>query len=781
LAWWRERLAGGPPALELPADRPRPPMQSLRGGVETLELTGISMEALEALGRGQRATLFMTLLAAFNSLLHRYSGEDDLWVGTPVANRTEPGLEELIGLFVNTLVLRTDAGGDPSFLDLVDRVRETSIAAFSHQALPFERLVEELAPVRDLSRNPLFQVFFSVVADPARQELMPGVAMIPRRVHTGTAKFDFSLSFSTGERGLAVSAEYTSDLFDPATVRRLLGNLGTLLEAAVRDPEAPISVLPLLTAEELAQLAVWDEAVYRGHPDGDLLHGLFEQQARRTPDAPALAAGRTVLTYSELEQQTARLARRLRAAGAGPEVPVAVCLDRTADLVIALLAVLRSGSFYVPLDPRYPRERLDFLIQDSGARLVVDRSFLAAEGPETDVPVRVEPRNLAYLIYTSGSTGRPKAVAIEHRTAVRLAFWARGTFSREELRGVVACTAVTFDLSVFEIFVPLAWGGTVILVENALAVAGPLPPGIEATMVNTVPSAMGELIDKGDRGLPDTVRTISLAGEALPRTLADRVYARPQTEGLYNLYGPSEDTTYSTWTRVERAADRAPSIGRPVDDTRAYVVDRRLRRLPVGVPGELCLAGGGLARGYLGRPELTGERFVPDPFSGAGERMYRTGDLVRLWPDGELDYLGRLDHQVKIRGFRIELGEVEAALAREPGVEAAVVMAREDRTGDRRLVAYVLAPHAASADDLRLALRRTLPEPMVPSAVVFLDAFPLTPHGKVDRKALPRPDGREPDAGFVAPRTSLEKEMAEIWKEILGVERIGVHDNFWDL
>nr|QEO74123.1 AMP-dependent synthetase and ligase [uncultured bacterium] len=789
LAWWGQRLAGGPPALELPADRPRPPVQSLRGAEESLELSGLSAGPLEQLGRGQRATLFMTLLATFQALLHRITGEEDVWVGTPVANRTEPGLEGLIGLFVNTLVLRTDVGGDPTFLGLIARARETALAAFSRQELPFERLVEELAPARDLSRNPLFQVFFSVPADPAaRLELAPGVAMTPRPVHTGTAKFDLSLSFRRNGDGFAAAAEYSSDLFDAATVRRLLGNLGTLLEGAVRDPEAPISALPLLTAAERAQLADWDAAAHRGHPKGDLLHGLFEAQTQRTPDAPALVAGRTMLTYAELEERSVRLARRLRAAGARPEVPVAVCLERSADLVVALLAVLRSGSFYVPLDPRYPQERLDYLLQDSGARLMVNRSFLEAgdEDPEPPAPFRVEPQNLAYLIYTSGSTGRPKAVAIEHRTAVRFALWARGAFAPEELRGVVACTAVTFDLSVFEIFVPLAWGGTVIMVEDALAMPalaapGALPSGVEATLVNTVPSAMGELLREG--GLPKSVRTINLAGEALPRTLADRVYARPQTGGLYNLYGPSEDTTYSTWTRVERTSERAPSIGRPVDDTRAYVVDRQLRRLPVGVPGELCLAGGGLARGYLGRPELTAERFVPDPFSDPGARMYRTGDLVRLRPDGELEYLGRLDHQVKVRGFRIELGEVEAALARQPGVEAAVVMAREDRAGDKRLVAYVVLRDGAtaSAEDLRQALRQSLPEPMVPSALVFLDAFPLTAHGKVDRRALPRPEGREPDAAFVAPRTSLEEEVAEIWKEILGVDRVGIHDNFWEL
>jgi amino acid adenylation domain-containing protein len=782
LAWWRERLAGGPPAVELPADRPRPAVQTLRGGIETLELPGGLAEALERLGRERGATLFMTLLAGFEALLHRYTGEEDLWVGTPVANRSRAELEGLVGLFVNTVVLRADAGGDPGFAELLARVREATLAAFARRDLPFERLVEELAPARDLSRSPLFQVFFSVPAAPvSRLELAPGVVLRPRPAATGTAKFDLSLFlWRSAEGRLVASAEHSSDLFEGATIRRLLGHLGTLLEAAVLAPEAPVSALPLLTEVEKAQLAAWDRAAHRGHPDRDLLHGLFEAQARRTPEAPAVVAGGEVVTYAGLEERSAELAGRLRALGAGPEVGVAVCLERSADLVVALLAVLRSGGFYVPLDPRHPAERLDYLLEDSGCALLI-----TAGGPVEKLPPKAppaappQPANLAYLIYTSGSTGRPKAVAIEHRSAVRLALWARDAFTPAERRGVLATTAVTFDLSVFEIFATLAWGGTVIVAKDALALpalARALPPGIEATLVNTVPSALAELLRQD--GLPASVRTVNLAGEALPRALADRAYARPATERLYNLYGPSEDTTYSTWSRVERAGERSPAIGRPVDDTRAWVVDRRLERLPVGVPGELCLSGGGLARGYLGRPELTAERFVPDPLAGLpGERMYRTGDLARLRPDGELEYLGRLDHQVKVRGYRIEPGEVEAALARLPAVETAVVAASEDR-----LVAWVVPRGAAPAvPELRQALLRSLPEPLVPSTFVFLDALPLTPHGKVDRKALPAPDGARPEGEAAARWTPLEEEVAEIWKEVLGVERVGIHDSFWDL
>ncbi|HEX6864513.1 MAG TPA: amino acid adenylation domain-containing protein, partial [Thermoanaerobaculia bacterium] len=455
---------------------------------------------------------------------------------------------------------------------------------------------------------------------------------------------------------------------------------------------------------------------------------------------------------------------------------MAVCQERTADLIVSLLGVLRSGGFYVPIDPRYPAERQRFLVEDSGARLVLTRerlSELLAE-PASFSSAEVTPGNLAYLIYTSGSTGKPKAVAIEHRSASVFAQWARESFSPEELRGVLASTAVTFDLSVFEIFVTLAWGGTVMLVENALA---DLPAGV--TLINTVPSAMAELLRSDS--LPASVRTINLAGEALPRWLVDLAYARPETDRVCNLYGPSEDTTYSTWTVVERSTERAPSIGRPVHDTQAYVLDPRLERLPVGVPGELCLAGAGLARGYLGRPELTAERFVPDPFSTEpGARMYRTGDLARLRSDGELDYLGRLDHQVKVRGFRIELGEVEAALARQPGVESAVVLAREDVPGDKRLVAYVVGS-GLSGVDLRQALQRELPEPMVPSAFVFLEAFPLTPHGKVDRRALPAPSEVRRDVERQVERSPMEELLAGVWASVLGVPDVAPGDSFFDL
>ncbi len=801
LAWWKSRLAGAPQVLDLPLDRPRPPVQSHRGSSAYLTI-GRDLEArLDALTRRLGVTPFMFLLAGFATLLRRYGSQHDIVVGTPIANRGRAELEDLIGMFVNTLALRIDLSGDPGFDELSGRVREAALGAYNYQDVPFERLVDELRPERSLSHSPVFQVMLALQNLPDAGLELAGLTLSPVKADLGGTQFDLSLIVNPQlAGGLMARLQYASDLFDPATAERILAHLHLLLEGMVADPETPVSRLPLLTERERAQLSVWDQPEHRGHPEG-LLHGLFETQARRTPEAVALVAGNTVLTYAELDEQSARLAARLRSLGAGPEIGVGVCLERKAELVVSLLGVLRAGSFYVPLDPRYPAERLRFLLEDSGSQLVVTQSrlkellptdtrCLLLDGPAvlevSAEAAEVAPENLAYLIYTSGSTGKPKAVAIEHRSAAVLAHWAREVFSPEELRGVLASTAVTFDLSVFELFVTLSWGGTVVLAENALElpkVVARLPAGVEVTLVNTVPSAMAELLR--DDALPASVRTINLAGEALPRWLADRAYARPETGRVCNLYGPSEDTTYSTWTVVERSTQRSPTIGRPIHDTLAFVLDQQQQRLPVGVPGELYLAGAGLARGYLGRPELTADRFLPDPFSAEpGSRMYRTGDLVKLGPDGQLDYLGRLDHQVKVRGFRIELGEVEAALVRQPGVESAVVLVREDAPGDKRLVAYLVAPGGEqSAAALRHALQQDLPEPMIPSAFVFVEAFPLTPHGKVDRRSLPSPEisRSETVPDFVPPRTPLEEEVARVWKEVLGVERISVNDSFWDL
>ncbi|MEP7013165.1 MAG: non-ribosomal peptide synthase/polyketide synthase, partial [Acidobacteriota bacterium] len=793
-AWWRERLAGAN-ALDLPLDAPRPPVQSFAGGTVALALAEEPTRALAALARRLGATPFMVLLAAFEALLGRLSGQEDLTVGTPFANRGRPEVEGLIGFFVETLVLRGDLAGDPRFAELAARAREAVLGAHAHGDLPFERLVEELRPARDLARPPLFQAML------AFQDGLPafdldGLAASVAPLSSGSAKFELTLGLAAVGAGLVGGLEYASRLFDRTTVARWTRSFTTLLFGALAEPDRRLSELPLLSGTERHQLEVeWNAPGPEpaGEADETLgLHQLFEAQAARTPGAIALVAGHERLTYAELDERAALVARRLRAQGVVPEVCVGVSLARDADLVVALLGVLKAGGAYVPIDPAYPEERREVMVADSGAGLLLDKTWLDRNiepvAPAPEAPALfgegATAGNLAYVIFTSGSTGRPKGVAIEHRSASALVAWARRTYSDEELAGVLAATSIAFDLSVFELFVTLACGGSVILAANALELPE-LPAAREVTLINTVPSAMAELVRMG--GIPPSVRTVNLAGEPLSRALVDGVYAAAGVERVCNAYGPSEDTTYSTFVHVPRGERRAPTIGRPLPGTAAYLVDRGLRPTTIGVPGELLLGGLGLARGYLGRPELTAERFIPNPFGAVeGGRLYRTGDLARFLPDGQIEFLGRIDHQVKVRGFRIELGEIEVVLREHPALADLAVVAREDGNGDRALAAYVVVREGAAppaADDLRAHLRRRLPEYMVPADFVVLAELPRTPNGKLNRKALPAPErGRSALAhGFRAPRTPDEELLAGIWADLLKVPRVGVEDDFFAL
>ncbi len=801
LGYWRRQLAGVPP-LELATDRPRPASQSTEGARLPLVLPPELPRALGELAQGEGATLFMALLAAFATLLHRYTGQDDLAVGSPVAGRGRREIEGLIGYFANTLALRVDLTGRPSFRGLLARVREVVQDADAHQEVPFEKLVEELSPQRNLTTTPFFQVMLSFDSSALDSVRLPGLDMAMWDIDTGTARFDLTLLVSQTADGLAGSLEYNTDLFDGATVGRLAEHLTILLRGALADPDARLSELPLLGDAERRQVVVEWNRTASGFPRDLTLHGLIEAQVERAPGATALIAGEQRLSYAELNTRANRLAHRLRRLGAGPEATVGICLDRRAELVVAILAALKTGAAYVPLDPAYPRERLAFMLADAGVAVLVTRGELLevlpealggaevlclggdslGDEPQDNPAVAVSPGALAYLIYTSGSTGRPKGVAIEHASAVTLVQWSRGEFTREEISGVLLATSVCFDLSIFELFVPLGRGGTVILADNALALPG-LAARDEVTLINTVPSAITELVR--DDALPAGVRTVNLAGEPLRRSLVDRIYARPHVERVLNLFGPSEDTTYSTFVEVPREVAAEPTIGVPVADTCAYLVDRCMQPVPVGVVGELYLGGHGLARGYLGRPGLTASRFVPDPFGErSGGRLYRTGDLARHLGDGEMAFLGRADHQVKVRGFRIELGEIETRLLAHGAVREAVVAVRDDPAPaggvDRRLVAYV-APREVETAALRSFLAERLPDYMVPSGFVLLDALPLLPNGKVDRKALPAPDWGGESAAYVAPRDPVEEVVAGIWTELLGVERVGVHDNFFEL
>ena len=800
LAYWTEKLADGASALDLPTDFPRPAVQTFRGGRHPFHLEPALAGAVRALARKEGCTPFMVLLAAFQTLLYRLSGQEDVSIGTPIAGRNRAETEGLIGFFVNTLVLRGDLSGDPTFAELLGRVRQTCLDAYAHQDLPFEMLVKELRPVRDLGRTPLFQVLFSFDLEPDAQVELPGLSLAFAEIDAGTAKFDLSLYVRESAGGLGGFLEYSADLFRPETAARMVGHWQTLLTAAAGDPGLHLAELPLLTESERQRILLdWNNTPVPLPPE-QCLHQLVESQVERTPNAVALIAGEEQLTYRQLNSRANQLAHHLHGQGVGPEDLVGVCMERSAEMVIALLAILKAGGAYLPLDPSHPAERLGFIMDDARVRVIVTQQRLVERlPPSSALTVRVDAdraaivaakddnpesgvdgRNLAYVLFTSGSTGRPKGVGIEHRSTVSFVDWVRSTFSKEELAGVLAATSIGFDISVVELFGPLSCGGCMILAENALALPG-LPAASAVTLINTVPSAMAELLQMD--GVPPSVQTVVLAGEALPHPLARRVYQKETVRRLFNMYGPTETTVFSTGTLVPPGAPEPPTIGKPIANTRVYVLDAHRQPVPVGVPGELFIGGVGVARGYLHRDELTAEKFVPDPFGNPSDRLYRTGDLVRWLPAGELDYLGRLDHQVKIRGFRIEPGEIEAVLLQHPAVRQAVVAAREDSPGEKRLVAYAAVDGSlgTSSRELQRCLKEQLPEHMVPSAIVVLEALPLTPNGKIDRKALPAPQTVAPPENEAEPRTPVEEIVAGVWAEVLRTPRVGARANFFEL
>ncbi|HEX7238685.1 MAG TPA: amino acid adenylation domain-containing protein, partial [Longimicrobiaceae bacterium] len=779
------RLEGAPESLGLPADLPPGRSGSFRAGQHPVRIPEATVRALRALAREEGGTLYMAFLAAYVLFLRRYAGQDDLVVGSNVGGRTRTETKRMMGSFANTLALRFRGSGARTFREHFREVRETVIEAHRHQELPFDRLVEELQPAREPGRMPLIRASLDLHRAPGAGLELPGLEAETVPVPAGAPGVDLHWFLEEGDDGVLGVLEYDARLFLPATAARLADAYLRLLDAAAADPGAPLDRLdPLPPSEHARVLEEWNDT-RRDYPGG-CVHDLFAAQAARTPDAPALSFRGRTLTYAELDRRSARLANRLRERGVGPETRVGVCLERTPELVVALLAVLRVGGAYVPLDPAYPRERLGWMLEDAAVSLVLtvpalaDRLPAAVERVEPDAAGSDEaprsgvgPENLSHVIFTSGSTGRPKGVMIRHSSVVVLLHWLRESVSDEERSSVLFSTSVNFDVSVAEVFGTLCWGGKLVLVENALELASVEEPVVYASMV---PTAAAELLRTG--GIPASVRTLNLGGEPLPADLARALHEVGTVEKVGNLYGPTEDTTYSTYSLVERGAATV-RIGRPVANTRAYVLDGALRPAPVGTVGELYLAGGGVARGYAGRPELTAERFLPDPFGAPGTRMYRVMDRVRWTAGGELEYFGRTDFQVKVRGFRIELGEIEAALRAHPSVREAVAVVREYAPGDRRIVAYVVSDEGTVAG-LRAHLAERVPEHMLPSAFVALDALPLTPSGKVDRRALPAPGGAGTEA-FVAPRTPAERTLAGIWAEVLGAGRVGAADDFFEL
>ncbi|HEU0300918.1 MAG TPA: amino acid adenylation domain-containing protein, partial [Longimicrobium sp.] len=793
--YWKETLGGAPELLELPTDRPRPARYDPAGAAVGVELDEELTAALKALGQRHGTTLFMTLLAGWATVLGRLSGQEDVVIGTPSANRGRSEIEGLIGCFANPLALRVDLSGCPRVPELLARVKERVLGARQHQDIPFEQVVELLQPVRSLSHSPVFQVMFASRDAPGSLVQLPGLKPASvERAGPVTARFDLSLSLHEADGRIAGELEYATSLFDRGTVERCVGYLRRVLAAMVADEHRSVATLSVLSETERAQVLEGWNATGAAYPAGLRVHDLFHAQVARTPRAVALSWRGERLTYAALAERANRLANALRRRGVGPEVRVGVCLARTPDLVVALLGVLGAGGAYVPLDPAYPRERLGFMLEDAGIALVLTESHLEERLPEGAAALLLDrerdalaaesaqlpesgvlPENLSHVIFTSGSTGRPKGVLIRHSSTVVLLYWLRENVTDQERSSVLFSTSINFDVSVAELFGTLCWGGRLVLVENALELATVAEEVVYASMV---PSAAAELLRSG--GIPASLRTLNLGGEALPNALAQGLYALGTVEKVGNLYGPTEDTTYSTYSLVPRGASRV-FVGRPVANTQAYVLDGHLQPTPVGVVGELYLAGDGLARGYASRPGMSAERFLPNPFGPAGSRMYRVMDRVRWSPDGELEYLGRSDFQVKVRGFRIELGEIETRLREHPGVHEAVVLAREDVPGDRQLVAYFVGAEELEVEALRTYLAERLPEYMVPAAYVRLETLPLTPNGKLDRKALPAPEGDAYSSrAYEAPVGEVEIALAEIWGELLGVERVGRWAHFFE-
>lgn len=805
LAFWRERLTGVPP-LELPTDFPRPVEQTFVGATHNITLDADLTAGLQRLARAHGATLYMTLLAGYAAVLARYANQDDFAIGSPQAGRYHPELESLIGMFVNMLVTRIDASGDPTFAQLLARVREFTLDGYAHQEVPFEELITDLNLVRDVGRSALFQAAFAL-----QNYTTPGhsadsdLSVAPFGWRAVATRFDLELALFEGAEGLWGAFTYNTDLFTAETVGRIADSFRQLLAAVVADPDRPLSKLLTVTGEARAQILTgWNDTAAE-FPDTATLHGLIQQQAAATPDAPAVTFEGSTVTYAQLLERAHQVAHRLREQGAGPGKLVAVCAHRSPDLVVGLLGVLISGAAYVPLDPEYPAERLEFMLTDADPVAVLTAGTAGSVLPATDHPVLAlddpaiwaaapttapeplaGPDDPAYAIYTSGSTGRPKGVLNGHRGVVNRLHWMQRRYQLTAADTVLQKTPASFDVSVWEFFWPLLNGARLVLArpqghKDAVYLRDLIiEEGV--TTLHFVPSMLAIFLAEEGIDRCSTLRRIICSGEELPVDLALRTLATLPAAELHNLYGPTEAaidvTAYHCTTEKLTGAARVP-IGAPIDNMRVYVLDQHGEPLPVGVPGELHLAGVGLAHGYLNRPELTAEKFV----TGLdGQRLYRTGDLARWRPDGTLEFLGRIDGQVKLRGLRIELGEIEVALREQPGVREAAVVVREDTPGDRRLVAYLVMTAPMDPAALRLALKRRLPDYMVPAAFVELPELPLSPSGKLDRRALPAPQRtRDVEAPFVAPGTATEIMVAGIWTEVLDVPQVGLDDDFFDL
>ncbi|AFZ09439.1 amino acid adenylation domain protein [Oscillatoria nigro-viridis PCC 7112] len=827
LTYWKQQLSGSAAVLNLPTDFSRPAVQSYKGGRQLFELPERLTEAIRQLSRREKTTVFMTLLAAFNTLLYRYTGQEDILVGSPIASRNSSETESLIGFFVNTLVLRSDLTGNPTFRELLSRVREVALGAYAHQDVPFEKLVEELQPNRDLSHSPLFQVMFAFQNASEFALELPGLSLNCQQVHSGTANFDLTLELEATATGIRGWFEYSLDLFEVATIARMATHFHNLLEGIVANPAARLSDLPMLAETERQQIIFEWNNTQTNNFQNACIHRLFEAQVAKTPDAVAVQFECQSLTYRELNDRANQLAHYLHSFGVKPDGIVGVYLERSLDAIVGILGVLKAGGAYLPLDPIYAKERLAFMLEDAGVRVLLTQAELKAEMPaQNNISVicldaewqtiaqqnksnpdrAVGPENLAYIIYTSGSTGKPKGVMVQHQSLANYTQAASVEYGIKAGDRILQFASLSFDASAEEIYPCLTQGATLVLRGNSMldSISSFLQKCREwqITVLDLPTAYWRELtarLSTEKAEFPPSVRLTIIGGEtALSASLNQWQKCVSEKVRLVNTYGPTETTIVATWCDSLPSAPSAPSavknsaktlpIGRPIPNARTYVLDANLQPVPIGVPGELYIGGAGVSRGYINRSDLNREKFIPDPFSSKqGVCLYKTGDLVRYLPDGNLEFLDRTDRQVKIRGFRIELGEIESALSQHPDVQEAVILAREEDSGDKRLIAYLVLNSAVSIGDsapiknLRSFLREQLPDYMVPASFMFLEAMPLTPNGKVDFKALPAPETNSSEADFIAPETLEEQVLADIWAEILGLKQVGINDNFFEL
>jgi len=800
LAYWRKQLAGLA-TLQMPTDYPRPPVPSFQGGYHPLSINKELADKLKALSLQNQVTLFMTLVATFALLLHRYTDQQDIVIGIPNANRGHTELEGLIGFFVNTLVFRFNLSNDPTFLQLLKHVKDITLTAFANQDVSFEKLVEELQPERDLSRNPLCQVALQLISIPGTSPVEIGAEQPLLQGGAGTSKFDLRIDLSETTGGLQGRIEYSSDLFSAETIDRIAGHYQRLLAAVTDEPEANISTLPLLTlAERQQQLVGWN-ATEEEFPKDTCLHNIFEAHAEQAPESVAVVFDDQAFSYDALNRSANKLARFLRASGVERETPIGVCTGSSIELIISFLAILKAGGAYVPLDPDYPLDRLAFMIEDAQLGLILARQATLDSLPDTDANIilvgdlqndydqlddsnlddDILPENLAYIIFTSGSTGRPKGVLLEHRGLCNVGQAQVRAFQTGASSRVLQFSSISFDASIFEIVMAFYSGAQLHMGSRESLMPG--PPLAEflrkhqVTIVTLPPSALAVL---PPWSLP-ALKTITVAGEACPQAL---VTQWAPGRKFFNLYGPTEGTIWSTYADCVSSMHKPP-IGRPIANTQVYVLDQYMNPVPIGVQGELHVGGCGVARGYLNRPQLTRERFIPDPFSNVpGARLYRTGDRVRYQADGQLEFLGRWDNQVKLRGFRIELGEIEATLRQYESVDDAVVIDYVGADGDKYLIAYVASDqNSIAAEALRSHLRLRMPEFMIPAHYVFLKTLPRLPSGKLDRRSLSPPEIGIQRAGrpYVPPQTTAEMQIATIWQELLSLDHVGLDDNFFEI